>query len=306
MHSRNKHKGRYNLDLLVKNNSALKSYIISNPKGEKTIDFSSYKAVIELNKALIGHYYKISNWNIPEGFLCPPVPGRADYIHHAADILGMKNKGKIPKGENIHCFEIGVGAGVIYPIIGNHEYGWKFTCSDIDQQALESSKKIISSNKQIKDSVEFRFQRKEKEIFRGIIRQTDEFDITICNPPFYSSYDEAVKSNVRKTRNLHGKSNSSPRFNFGGKSNELVFKGGEKDFVYRMIKQSKIFAGNCLMFTTLVSKEDNLRFFKSELRKINAKEFDIIPVEQGNKKTRILWWTFQNKPDIEKWIERRW
>ena len=40
-----------------------------------------------LNKALLAHFYAVKHWDIPDGFLCPPVPGRADYVHHLADLL---------------------------------------------------------------------------------------------------------------------------------------------------------------------------------------------------------------------------
>ncbi|WP_237578206.1 RlmF-related methyltransferase, partial [Klebsiella pneumoniae] len=43
-----------------------------------------------LNKALLAHFYAVKHWDIPDGFLCPPVPGRADYIHHLADLLAQE------------------------------------------------------------------------------------------------------------------------------------------------------------------------------------------------------------------------
>jgi 23S rRNA (adenine1618-N6)-methyltransferase len=33
-------------------------------------------------------------------YLCPPIPGRADYIHYIADLLASNN-GIIPKGHGI-------------------------------------------------------------------------------------------------------------------------------------------------------------------------------------------------------------
>ena len=80
LHPRNLHQGKYNLRSLCKTSPELEPYIQPNPKGEDTIDFSNDKAVLCLNKALLKHYYKIDNWQIPEGYLCPPIPGRADYI----------------------------------------------------------------------------------------------------------------------------------------------------------------------------------------------------------------------------------
>jgi 23S rRNA (adenine1618-N6)-methyltransferase len=115
LHSRNKHKGRYNLQELVEILPGLKEKIVLNPRGEETINFSDPEAVLLLNKALLQKYYSIVDWDIPVGYLCPPIPGRADYIHNVADLLSASNFGKIPQGKNIRAFDVGVGANCIYP-----------------------------------------------------------------------------------------------------------------------------------------------------------------------------------------------
>ena len=40
-----------------------------------------------LNRAILMHHYGVKSWDIPAGYLCPPIPGRADYIHSVADLL---------------------------------------------------------------------------------------------------------------------------------------------------------------------------------------------------------------------------
>src|SRR5690606_24715537 len=111
-----------------------------------SIDFFNPQAVKALNKALLFYYYDIVYWDIPENYLCPPIPGRADYIHYIADLLADNNKGIVPTGSEIKCLDIGVGANCIYPIIGVKEYGWSFIGADIDALAIKSAKKIIASN----------------------------------------------------------------------------------------------------------------------------------------------------------------
>lgn len=58
---------------------------------------------------MLKYYYNIAVWDIPEGFLCPPMPGRADYIHYAADLL-IEVERMLPKGKHIKVLDIGVGA----------------------------------------------------------------------------------------------------------------------------------------------------------------------------------------------------
>ena len=87
LHPRNRHHQRYDLPALCQAHPDLQGYITLNPLGEQTIDFANPQAVKALNKALLAHFYAVKHWDIPDGFLCPPVPGRADYIHHLADLL---------------------------------------------------------------------------------------------------------------------------------------------------------------------------------------------------------------------------
>ncbi len=123
IHQRNKNRERYDFKQLVGSSPELSPFVKPNIYGDESVDFANPEAVKALNKSLLIHHYGIHNRDIPPGYLCPPVPGRADYIHHIADFLGKNNFGKIPKGPKIKCFDIGLGASCIYPIIGSQEYG---------------------------------------------------------------------------------------------------------------------------------------------------------------------------------------
>src|ERR1035437_1265681 len=93
LHPRNRHRERYDFTLLCKSYPDLKRYVALNAYNDESIDFSNAEAVKALNKALLKHYYDISFWDIPAGYLCPPIPGRADYIHHIAELLATTNGG---------------------------------------------------------------------------------------------------------------------------------------------------------------------------------------------------------------------
>jgi 23S rRNA (adenine1618-N6)-methyltransferase len=41
-------------------------------------------------------------------YLCPPIPGRADYIHLHSRLLAESNNGIIPKGHGIQGLDIGI------------------------------------------------------------------------------------------------------------------------------------------------------------------------------------------------------
>jgi 23S rRNA (adenine1618-N6)-methyltransferase len=304
LHPRNKHRERYDFKTLINTDSELRQFVKPNVYNDDTIDFFDPKAVIALNKALLKHYYEIEYWDIPEGFLCPPIPGRADYIHHIADLLAKNNNGLVPTGNKIKCLDIGVGANCIYPIIGIKEYGWSFVGTDVDPVSVESAKKIIDLNPSLNDKIEIRLQSNQKDIFAGIIDSGEKFDLTICNPPFHSSAKEAKLAALKKLRNLRQKNVTKPKLNFGGQNNELWCEGGEEGFVRRMINQSTSFADSCLWFSTLLSKETNLKTTYHSLKNAQAAEVVTLPMAQGNKISRIVAWTFLSKEQQNEWVEK--
>jgi 23S rRNA (adenine1618-N6)-methyltransferase len=306
LHTRNKHRERYDFKLLIKCCPELAEFVTENIYGDETIDFFNADAVRMLNRALLMHYYGLSYWEIPANYLCPPIPGRADYIHHIADVLSSSNYGKIPTGDQIKCFDIGVGANCVYPIIGNSEYGWSFIGSEIDPVALDSANKIIESNPNLVGKIECRLQPKASETFFGVIQKDERIDLSICNPPFHASLEESQAGTLRKLSNLKKKKITKPEQNFGGQGGELWTEGGEREFILRMIKQSTQFAKSCCWFSTLVSKQSNLKHIYDLLDKIEAKEYKTIPMGQGNKTSRIVAWTFLSVEEEKDWVKERW
>lgn len=305
LHSRNKNRERYDLAALIIAKPELKKHIIANKFGEDSIDFSSPKAVKLLNQALLSHYYGIKNWEFPDENLCPPIPGRADYIHHIADLLSEHNP-EIPSGEKITCLDIGTGATCIYPIIGHTEYGWKFIATDIDPKSIASAEQIVNSNPSITAGIECRLQKNPRAIFQDIISKEDKIDISICNPPFHASMQEAQQGSRRKVKNLTGKKVKKPVLNFAGISNELICEGGEYKFIETMIKESKSLSKNFYWFSTLVSKQSNLKRIQSLMQKAEVALYKKIPLGTGNKSSRIIAWTFLSRKEQKEWRETRW
>jgi 23S rRNA (adenine1618-N6)-methyltransferase len=301
---------RYDFKQLIATCPELAPFVKLNNYQDESIDFFNPEAVKMLNKALLKHYYDIENWDIPENYLCPPIPGRAEYIHHVADLLLSDNPGfqkdKLFPGERIICLDIGVGANCVYPIIGIKEYGWHFVGTDIDIVALESAQKIIEANPFLKDKLELQLQPNKRNIFQDIILEDELFDVTICNPPFHASLEEAEAGTLRKLKNLTHKKVTKPTLNFGGQNNELWCEGGEEKFVADMIWQSKKHATSCFWFTSMVSKQSSLKSIYRLLEKLEAVEVKTVPMILGNKTSRIVAWTFLKPEKQKKWKNERW
>lgn len=293
LHPRNLHREQYDFQALIETLPELKSYVKLNDYGNETIDFFDPVAVKFLNKALLKHFYQIDFWELPMNYLCPPIPGRADYIHYVADLV----KGK----KNVKCLDIGVGANCVYPIIGISSYDWSFVGSDIDPIAIENAQQIASNNRILKDKLELRLQVNTSAIFKGILSENERFDLSICNPPFHSSASEAQAGSQRKISNLKNQKNAKVVLNFGGQNNELWCEGGEEKFVKSMIIESKLFSNSCLWFTSLISKKDNLTKLYKTLKSVGVFEVKTIQMSQGNKISHLLAWTFQNEKQQKDW-----
>jgi 23S rRNA (adenine1618-N6)-methyltransferase len=306
LHPRNKHRERYNFKQLINTSPALAPFVKLNKYNDQSIDFFDAAAVKMLNKALLKCYYNIDYWDIPANYLCPPIPGRVDYIHYAADLLSSKNNGIIPTSNKIKCLDIGTGANCIYPIIGITEYGWLFTGSDIDPVSIEAANKIIELNSVLKGKVELRLQTNTANIFSGIIQKDELFDLAVCNPPFHASATEARAGTLKKLNNLKRRKITKPVLNFGGSNNELWCEGGLERFVKTMINESTQFTNSCFWFTALISKSEYLESIYESLKKSGAIEVKTISMGQGNKISRIVAWTFLTAEKQKKWSETRW
>ena len=292
LHPRNLHQGRYDLEALSETLPELKAFLFINDYGNLTLDFANPKAVKSLNQALLKHFYQVNFWDIPVGFLCPPIPGRADHIHHLADLLAQSNGGKSPKSAKIKVLDIGSGANLIYPILGNSIYDWSFVGSEMNPKAIESAEQILAKNPQFQGKIELRPQLDSSKIFTNIIQPGEFFDLSLCNPPFHESAKAAQEGSQRKVRNLTGKPVAKAELNFGGQAAELWTEGGELAFVRKMIQESVQFKNQVYWFTTLVSKSENLKPIQNQLLKVRVAEQKIIEMAQGKKKSRFVAWTF--------------
>ena len=301
LHPRNKHRFGYDFKQLIQCCTNLNDFVFINQYETQTIDFSNAEAVKLLNKALLISEYDIVNWDIPTDYLCPPLPGRADYIHYIADLLTESNNGILPEGDNIQGLDIGIGANCIYPIIGNTTYGWSFVGSDTDEKALQNCKIIIGQNEKLIDFISLQLQTEPRFIFKNIITPEDRFAFTICNPPFHASAMEAAKANIRKTNNLENTKSNQTLLNFGGQNTELWCDGGEIRFLTQMVYESAKFPMNCFWFTTLVSKKENLKSIYKTLQKVNAVTVKTIEMAQGQKTSRFVAWTFLSETQQKSW-----
>jgi len=281
VHSKNPFIKDYNFDNLIAKYPPLKPFVYLNEHGTQTIKFADSEAVKALNTALLTYHFGITYWALSKDNLCPPVPGRLDYLLHVADLLPEKE---------INMLDIGTGANLIYPILASRHLNWKCTASEVNLDSVSNAQQIIDKNKNLSE-IKLRHQQFKSNILEHIIQKEDNFDVVVCNPPFFKNRTDAEKSNLRKFQNLELKEAKTQ--NFGGLSNELWYKGGEEAFIKKMAEESLQFKNQVHWFTAIVSQKENLKNIKRAINKTKAAEVKIVEMELGNKQSRFVAWTFQ-------------
>jgi 23S rRNA (adenine1618-N6)-methyltransferase len=291
LHPRNRHAGGYDFRALVQASPGLGAFLLRARHGGPSINFADPEAVKALNRALLAEAYGIRDWDLPPGYLCPPIPGRADYVHHLADLLAVDTDGAIPRGPTVRVLDVGVGANAIYPLIGHSEYGWAFLGTDIDPAALASAARILAANPDLGEAIKLRRQLDRNAIFLGVLQPGESFDLTLCNPPFHGSMREVRAATQAKWRKL-GRAVNGPARNFGGQGPELWCEGGEVGFIRRMVSESADLGDRVRWFTTLVASSASLPAVHRALRQVEARDIRTVAMAQGQKQSRFVAWTF--------------
>lgn len=190
-----------------------------------------------------------------------------------------------------------MGANGIYPLLGHAEYGWRFLGSDIDPLALASVRQVLAANEGLSEAIELRLQPSPFEVFKGLLQDGETFAFSMCNPPFHPSAKAAQESARQKWSKLRKPSVQ----NFGGQGAELWCPGGEEAFARRMIRESALQPERCLWFSTLIAKAASLPSVHKALRQAGVRDSRVIDMAQGQKRSRIVAWTFFEEPRRVAW-----
>lgn len=303
MHPANPFLTGYPMAELIKAHPPLQTHVLTTVRGELSIPFADPVAVKCLNQALLAYQYQLNFWDVPDGFLCPAVPGRLDYILHLRDLLTSSNLGKTPKSKNLQWLDIGCGANLIYPLLAIKAVGGNAIAAELDSDAITHAQSLVSKH-QLDARVSLRQQSEATAIFRGIISKGDVIDVTLCNPPFHESAEEAALGSARKRQNL-GLAADAALLNFAGRDHELWCEGGEAAFLRQMAEESRDFAAQVFWFSSLVSKQVHVDALVKQLRKLGAVDVKVVEMGQGQKISRFVAWTYLTEGQQQLWRQHR-
>ena len=259
-------------------------YVKKTKYNTYTIDWKNGEAVRELTKCLLNKDFGIQYYELPNNYLIPTLPSRLNYILYLKKLYNIFGIGA--KSKNTHyVFDVGTGANLVYPILGSKMFNWNFVCSEINNNSIKIANNIIQGNNIDPKKIVIIKQNDSTKIFDGILDnfqkflQKNKFIFSMCNPPYYD-YENEIKFDNSHTDN---------EYNF----EEVYTKGGEKQFILQMIKESETYKNKIFIFTSLVGKKKNFLILKEILQK--NKKLKFLKFEtffQGKNARWVLAWGY--------------
>ena len=270
--------------ILIKEFPDLKKYIIKQNEEkleEISFDWSNNNLSLLMTKSILDYYFNIKYYNIPKGYLIPPIPSRLNYLNLINKILIKEINSQSRYSSDIIGIDIGTGANIIYPILGNSIFNWKFICSEINDESYNNAKLILEKNN-LENEINLIKQKNKNNIFLNILNQENKYIFSLCNPPYYD-YEAEIKLDDKKRDN---------EFNF----DEVYYKKGEFGFFQRYFIESTCYKKNVYLFTILIGKKANMEnindIMNTNDNKNIIKKFNIQKIQTGNNLRYIIYWSF--------------
>nr|CAI5844292.1 unnamed protein product [Callosobruchus analis] len=287
MHPRNIYKTPPEFKQLVTQFPEFKEFLKLDITGKLILDFKDTKSLRGLSQTLLKKDFGL-DVEMPLNKLIPTIPLRLNYILWLEDLLSLTGKKEAIKG-----IDIGTGASCVYPLIAAKKNKWSMVATEVDDDSIKCAEQNVKRNGL--DSLISVVKVNEESILKEVA--TEDFDFCMCNPPFFGSVHELNPYySARKT------SRPRPKNSFCATVNEVVVKGGEVEFVSRLINESKELGTKIKIYTTMIGHKNSLPLLKKLLREVEVKSFSEAELCQGNTTRWGLAWTFYESFDLKKCI----
>lgn len=276
-HKRSLYRSGLDIAELVELYPSFAKHTAKGRKGRLTIKEWTLEAQRELTRHLMQKDFGITIC-LRSDRLCPPVPQRLNYLLWVEDLLLLSKDIERPgRNDHIKGIDIGTGASCIFPLIGNAAFSWRFSASEIDPVSLECAISNILCNN-LESSIRIIEGSKEKLLHPILEATTDVFQFLVCNPPFFSSHDQAASHQSRELTITPSESSTD---------------GGELGFVWKLFKESLEFKSRVKWFTSMIGKKTTLIALKGYLFKSErTKCIKTTTFTQGKQSRWGIAWTF--------------
>ncbi|AAW42333.1 conserved hypothetical protein [Cryptococcus deneoformans JEC21] len=266
-------------------------FVSVSEDGYTSINFQDPTALRELTKCLLKE-----DWNLDvdlrEDRLCPTIPNRLDYIYHVLDLEPHLPSSSL---RPLRILDIGTGATAIYPILlARLRPDSRIVATEIDESSYNHAKATLEKNNIPPSSITVLKSPTPDPILFPLLEckgKSEDWDLTICNPPFFASSQEMLQGMELKDRQAHAAPTAS--------DNELITRGGELAFITSMIRESIDIGHKCTWYTTLVGKYSSLQPLIETLREFKIDNYFVINMKQSRTSRWILGWshTMTRLPD---------
>ncbi|CAK1580343.1 unnamed protein product [Parnassius mnemosyne] len=279
MHPRNIYRTPPDFCKLFKEFEEFSNIAKMDVSGKVSIDFKDPQALRILTKCLLKSDFGL-DVIIPEDRLVPTLPLRLNYILWIEDLMTS-----IHREDSITGLDIGTGACAIYPLLSAVKNKWYMVGTEKDEQSLQKAVDNVTRNN-LQHLIKLR-NNTSASLIEHLFLDDDglRVDFCMCNPPFYSSFQDLYES--------RSPARPPPKNAFTGSPQELITEGGELEFCRKLIKESEAFKNNILIFTTMIGHKYNLKELILDLK---AKGIRHTTTEfcQGRVTRWGLAWTYQD------------
>jgi 23S rRNA (adenine1618-N6)-methyltransferase len=302
MHPRNPYNAPINIAELARQFPDVCDHVISrSSNGRVVYDWHAPGATYAVTRALLARDFEL-DWQQPLHHLCPPVPGRLNYLLWLQDLVQQDAVAAAAPPAGICVADIGTGASAIFPLLGARRFGWSFVALDSSADALAHARSNVERN-----GLQHLITLGLVPHDGSIVSALDSFPAvthTMCNPPFFSSSSSAAWRQRVLAADGGGEQNGNSVIGGGGMAAcaalepELFTEGGEVAFMSKIIQQSA--ASPCRQrvkwFTCMVGIKADLAALKAACAAAGALQVRTTTFFQGQTLRWGLAWTFVTVP----------
>lgn len=203
----------------------------------------------------------------------------------------------------LRALDIGTGHVAIYALLLSRlRPDAEIVATELDAVSLEHARATVTANSAGKVTVLpapeahlFPFSSptlSEEDDLNGAAEARDEyFTFTMCNPPFFSSTDDAAASRDLKALPAPAAPTAA--------ANEEITAGGEVEFVGHMIDDSVRLGEKVAWYTSLVGRYESLHELVRKLREVTGNYY-VVSLRQAKTARWVLAWGFgkERLPDV--------
>lgn len=282
MHERSVFRTPPDFTVLAEKYFDFSQHVTYNTLGKAKLDFKDADSQRALSKTLLKHFFDL-DVRLPPGRLVPAVPQRLNYLLWVQDLVEKV----LNRKDNVVALDVGTGASCVLALLGHRQCGWDFVGTETDPSAAAPATENVSRN-----NLEEHVKVLEVGSLVEAVEKSEshKFDVCVCNPPFFTSAEEADAKTKAKEQGR-----ASPPSDMGGVEAEKVWaNSGEVGFFKDvLLRDSLVLRDKIGLYTCMLGKNVSVKEVLSALHN-KVKSCRVAEFHQGKTTRYAVAWTFLN------------